>query len=66
MSVVSQEGLKDATNEPSSHAGKRKPGFEDNENSTRRTEKAKEDGHQSDETDGTFIEKVKSVFYQVC
>lgn len=28
------------------------------------TEKAKEDGHQSDETDGTFIEKVKSVFYQ--
>ena len=31
MSVVSQEGLKDATNEPSSHAGKRKPGFEDNE-----------------------------------
>ncbi|XP_068676037.1 uncharacterized protein [Montipora foliosa] len=59
--VVSQGGSQDRTNEPSSHAGKRKPGLEVNEE-PRTLKRAIADDHQRDETDGAFIKKVERVF----
>ena len=57
QTLVSQGGSQDRTNEPSSHAGKRKPGLEVNEE-PRNSKREKADDHQRDETDGAcFIKK---------